>query len=169
MTYTFGKPFAVCMAALVLVASGWTPTAEAARGEGRAGGAHAGGQGRAAAAGGAREVNNQRADVRTNNVRNTSVNNVNASRNVNVNTNRNVNVNVDSHGCCGWDNDYHPVATAAAVTATVAVTSAVVGSFVRSVPPSCVPVNYGGMVYQQCGSTWYLPQGSQYVVVNPPY
>ncbi|WP_454752637.1 hypothetical protein [Cupriavidus necator] len=169
MTYTFGKPFAVCMAALVLVASGWTPTAEAARGEGRAAGAHAGGQGRAAAAGGAREVNNQRADVRTNNVRNTSVNNVNASRNVNVNTNRNVNVNVDSHGCCGWDNDYHPVATAAAVTATVAVTSAVVGSFVRSVPPSCVPVNYGGMVYQQCGSTWYLPQGSQYVVVNPPY
>jgi len=25
------------------------------------------------------------------------------------------------------------------------------------------------MVYQQCGSTWYQPQGSQYVVVNPPY
>ena len=67
------------------------------------------------------------------------------------------------------DNDYHPVATAAAVTAGVAVTSAVVGSLVRSAPPSCVPVNYGGMVYQQCGSTWYQPQGSQYVVVNPPY
>jgi hypothetical protein len=30
-------------------------------------------------------------------------------------------------------------------------------------------VNYGGTVYQQCGSTWYQPQGSQYVVVNPPY
>ena len=73
----------------------------------------------------------------------------------------------------GWDDDYHPVATAAAVTATVAVTSAVVGSIVRSVPPNCVPVSYGGMVYQQCGSTWYQPQyaGSQvtYIVVNPPH
>ena len=74
-------------------------------------------------------------------------------------------------GCCGggWDNDYHPVATAAAIGATVAVTSAIVGSMVQSVPPSCVPVNYGGMVYQQCGSTWYQPQGPQYIVVNPPY
>jgi hypothetical protein len=114
------------------------------------------------------QVNNQRADARTNNVRSTSVNNVN--QNVNVNSNRNVNVNVESHGgCCGWDNDYHPVATAAAVTATVAVTSAVIGSMVRTVPPGCVPVNYAGMVYQQCGATWYQPQGSQYVVVNPPY
>ncbi|QEZ44754.1 hypothetical protein [Cupriavidus oxalaticus] len=177
MTYTFAKPLAVCTAALVLVASGWTPVAEAARGDRGGGHAAAGGHaagGQRAAAGGAnreaRQVNNQRADARTNNVRNTSVNNVNANRNVNVNTSRNVNVNVDSHGgCCGWDNDYHPVATAAAVTATVAVTSAVVGSMVRSVPPSCVPVNYGGMVYQQCGSTWYMPQGAQYVVVNPPY
>ena len=84
---------------------------------------------------------------------------------------RNVNVNVDNNGgCCnGWDNDYHPVATAAAVGATVAVTSAIVGSMVRTVPANCVPVNYGGMIYQQCGSTWYQPQGSQYVVVNPPY
>ena len=40
---------------------------------------------------------------------------------------------------------------------------------VNSVPANCVPVNYGGMVYQQCGSQWYQPQGSQYVVVNPPY
>ena len=89
----------------------------------------------------------------------------------NVNVDRNVNVNVEGHGgCCGgWDNDYHPVATAAAVGAAVAVTSAVVGSMVASVPPSCVPVNYGGMVYQQCGSTWYQPQGPQYIVVNPPY
>ena len=88
-----------------------------------------------------------------------------------VNRNTNVNVNVDQGGCCnnGWDNDYHPVATAAAVTATVAVTSAVIGSMVRTVPPGCVPVNYGGMVYQQCGTTWYQPQGGQYVVINPPY
>ena len=36
-------------------------------------------------------------------------------------------------------------------------------------PPGCVPVNYGGVVYQQCGSTWYAPQGSQFAVVAPPY
>ena len=79
-------------------------------------------------------------------------------------------VDVD-RGCCNgrWDNDYHPVATAAAVSATVAVASAVVGSMVRTVPANCVSVNYGGMVYQQCGSTWYAPQGSQYVVINAPY
>ncbi|WP_322062287.1 hypothetical protein [Paraburkholderia sp. J63] len=106
-------------------------------------------------------MNNVNADARTRNVRNTSVNNVNVNRNVNVNA------NVDRHG--GWDDDYHPVATAAAVTAAVSVTSAVVGSIVRSVPSNCVPVNYGGMVYQQCGSTWYQPQGAQYVVVNAPY
>ena len=110
------------------------------------------------------QANNSQKDVRTNDVRNTSVNNVNVNRNTNVN------VNVDQ-GCChgGWDNDYHPVATAAAVTATVAVTSAIIGSMVNAPPPGCVPVNYGGMIYQQCGSTWYQPQGGQYVVINPPY
>ena len=147
------------MAAVAVSCLDVTSTAEAA---GRGGGHHAArnvsaGQGQHQA-----RVNNNRADVRTNNVRNTSVNNVNVERNVNVNVEGN-------RGCCGWDNDYHPVATAAAVTATVAVTSAVVGSIVHSVPPSCVPVNYGGMIYQQCGSTWYLPQGAQYIVVNPPY
>lgn len=175
MTYAIGKLSMVCVTALVLAASGWVTTAEArpGGGGGRAGGgghmagAHAGGGG---GGGGGRQIDNSHADARANNVRSNSVNSVNTNRNVNVNSNRNVNVNVDNHGgCCGWDNDYHPVATAAAVTATVAVTSAVVGSMVRSVPPNCAPVNYGGMVYQQCGSTWYQPQGSQYVVVNPPY
>jgi hypothetical protein len=134
------------------------PTADAARGGG---------------GGGGRMADNSRADARTNNVRATSVNNVNntnVNRNVNVNKNVNVNVNTNN-GCChnGWDNDYHPVATAAAVTATVAVTAAVVGSMVHSVPAGCVPVNYGGMVYQQCGGTWYQPQGTQFIVVNAPY
>jgi hypothetical protein len=116
------------------------------------------------------QVNNVHADPRTNNVRNTSVNNVNnvnVNRNVNVNANGNYHGNDYHHG--GWDDDYHPVATAAAVTATVAVTSAVIGSIVRTVPANCVPVNYGGMIYQQCGTTWYQPQGSQYVVVRAPY
>jgi len=172
MKKSFSKFFLAPLTVLVLTSFALAPIAEAGRGGGgggtRAGGggAHAGGGG-----GGNRQINNNRADVRTNNVRNTSVNNVN--RNTNINANRNVNVNVNNNrgGCCnnGWDNDYHPVATAAAVTAAVVVTSAVVGSMVNTVPAGCVPVNYGGMIYQQCGSTWYQPQGSQYIVINPPY
>jgi len=90
--------------------------------------------------------------------------------------NRNVDVNVHGGyygggyyggGCC-----YHPVATAAAVTATAMVTAAVIGSVVNTVPPSCTVVAVNGISYQQCGNTWYQPQysGSQvtYVVVNPP-
>ena len=170
MKRSFGKLLQVALTAVVLAIFAMAPYADAAaaRGGGGGGARAAGGGGgtQAAAGGGARQsaqVNNSSADARTNNVRSTSVNNVNVERNVNV--------NVEGHGgCCGgWDNDYHPVATAAAVGTAVAVTSAIVGSMVRSVPPSCVPVNYGGMVYQQCGSTWYQPQGSQYVVVNPPY
>lgn len=115
------------------------------------------------------KVNNQRRDIRTKDVRKRSINNVH------VNNNRNVNVNVNRRGG-GWDDDdddWNPIATAVGVTAAVAITSAVVGSIVRSVPPNCAPVNYGGMVYQQCGSAWYQPQyaGSQlqYIVVAPPY
>ncbi|MGF6597276.1 hypothetical protein P3T23_001993 [Paraburkholderia sp. GAS448] len=167
MKNLFSKLLLTPLAMLVLTSFALAPIAEA-QGRGGGGGARAqaagGGGARAQAAGGGAprqnaQVNNSRADARTNNVRNTSVNN--------VNVNRNTNVNVEGHG--GWDNDYHPVATAAAVGATVAVTSAVIGSMTRTVPANCVPVNYGGMVYQQCGSTWYQPQGSQYVVVNPPY
>jgi hypothetical protein len=148
----------VPLATLVFANFALAPIAEA---QGRGGGGGA----RAQSAGANNrqnvQVNNSRADARTNNVRSTSVNN--------VNVNRNTNVNVQANGNGGWDNDYHPVATAVAVGATVAVTSAVIGSMTRTVPANCVPINYGGMVYQQCGSTWYQPQGSQYVVVNPPY
>jgi len=168
MKKSFNKFFLAPLTVLVLASFALAPIAEAGRG---GGGGHGGGGGARAGGGGNRQVNNAHADARTNNVRNTSVNNVN-NRNTNINSNRNVNVNVDNNrGCCGggWDNNYHPVATAAAVTATVAVTSAVIGSMVRTVPAGCVPVNYGGMIYQQCGSTWYQPQGSQYIVINPPY
>ena len=164
MRKSFSRLFLAPLTVLVLASFALAPIAEA-RGGGRGGGGHAG-----AGGGGHRQVNNSHRDVRANNVRNTSVNRVN-NRNTNVNVNRNVNVNANRGGCCGggWDNDYHPVATAAAVTATVAVTAAVVGSIVRTVPAGCVPVNYAGMVYQQCGTTWYQPQGSQYVVIDPPY
>jgi hypothetical protein len=150
--------FLTSLGALVVASVALIPSVEARGGGG--GGGRAGDGNRQAQS---RQVNNSHRDVRANNVRSTSVNN--------VNVNKNVNVNVDRGGCCnnGWDNDYHPVATAVAVTAAVAVTSAVVGSIVHSVPAGCVPVNYGGLVYQQCGSTWYQPQGTQYVVINPPY
>jgi hypothetical protein len=178
MKTSFGKMIATPVALLMLVSFAVMPVAEArdgARGGGGGAAARSGGGGERAGGGG-RQVDSSKVDARANNVRNTSVNNVNSSRstsssrNTNVNVNKNVNVDVD-RGCCGggWDNDYHPVATAAAVTATVAVTSAVIGSIVNRPPANCVPVNYGGMIYQQCGSTWYQPQGSQYVVVNPPY
>jgi len=175
MKRSSGKMLPASLAALILASFAIAPYADAAaaRGGGGGGGARAGGAGGggggAAAGGGARaaggasgrqsaQVSDSKADARTNNVRSSSVNNVNVERNVDV----------DVEGG-GWDNDYHPGARAAAVTAGVAVTAAVVGSRVATVPASCVPVNYGGMVYQQCGSTWYQPQGSQYVVVNPPY
>ena len=166
MKKSFSKLFLAPLTVLVLASFAMAPVAEARGGGGGGGGNHARG-------GGGGGANNANRDVRANNVRSTSVNNT-SNRNTNINANKNVNVNVNNNnrgGCCnnGWDNDYHPIATAAAVTATVAVTSAVIGSMVRTVPAGCVPVNYGGMIYQQCGSTWYQPQGPQYVVVAPPY
>lgn len=175
MKNSFSKLFLAPVLTLALASFVLVPVAEAARGGGGGGGGggaaveRGGGGARAGnAPAGGRQVDNSRADARTNNTRSTSVNNVNASRNTNVNANRNVNVNVENNGgCCngGWDNDYHPVAAGMAVAAT----AAVIGSMVRTVPANCVPVNHGGVVYQQCGSTWYQPQGGQYVVINPPY
>jgi len=174
MKSSFSRLFNASLVAMALAGFVAAPVAEAR--EGGRGGAGERASAGARANAGDRQVNNARVDARANNVRSASSNNINArssnvNRTTNVNASRNVNVNVDGHGgCCGgWDNDYHPVATAAAVTATVAVTAAVVGSIVNRPPANCVPVNYGGVVYQQCGSTWYQPQGSQYVVVNPPY
>jgi hypothetical protein len=175
MKRLFGKLPATTAAILVAASFAMVSYVDAAGDRGGGGGGRGGGGGGGAGAragggaqaggGGARQnaqVNNTKADARSNNVRSTSVNNVN-----NVNVDRNVNVNVSGNNCCnnGWDNDYHPVATAAAITAT----AAVIGSIVRAPPPGCVPVNYGGVVYQQCGSTWYAPQGSQFAVVAPPY
>ena len=66
----------------------------------------------------------------------------------------------------------HPMARTAAVVGTAAVTAAVVGSVVHSIPPTCTSTVVGNVAYQQCGNTWYRPQymGStvNYVVVNPP-
>ena len=94
-----------------------------------------------------------RTSVHATNVHTTNVTNVNVNRNVNV-------VHYDSWG--------HPLATAAAVTAT----AIAVGTIVASLPPSCTTVVTAGVTYQNCGGTFYQPmyQGSsvQYVVVNAP-
>ncbi|MDE1194246.1 MAG: hypothetical protein PW896_03425 [Pseudomonas sp.] len=66
---------------------------------------------------------------------------------------------------------YNPWATAAVIGATT-VTAIAIGTAVRSVPASCIPVLVNGVSYQQCGSTWYQPQyigtSLQYVVVVAP-
>ncbi len=101
--------------------------------------------------------------------------NRNVNRDVNRNVNRDVHVDVDHHydhddHWNDWDD--HPFATAAAVTAGVAVTRAVIGSIVYSLPPSCVTTVINGVAYQQCGSDWYEPRYAgtsvQYVVINAP-
>ena len=94
----------------------------------------------------------------------TSVNNVNVNKNVNVKS-----ITAAVAAAAAGTTTITRSRPRRRSTATVAVTSAVVGSMVRTVPTGCVPVNYGGMIYQQCGSTWYQPQGSQYIVINPPY
>jgi hypothetical protein len=120
---------------------------------------------------------NRSANVNSN--RNTNVNsnrnaNVNSNKNVNVNSNRNVNANRNVNVDVDVDrNHHHPVGTAVAVGATMAVTAAVIGSMTTTLPPACTVVLVNGLSYQQCGSTWYQPQyvGSsvQYVVVAPMY
>lgn len=146
MKTSIGKLVVASWATFVLASFLMAPVAEAQRRGG---------------AGGARQaqVNNSRVDARANNVRSTSVNSANVERNVNVN------VEGCSGRCGGWD---HPVAAAAVIGGAVALGAAALGSTVATVPSNCVPVNHAGMVYQQCGDTWYAPQGSQFIVVNPP-
>ena len=105
------------------------------------------------------------------------------NNNVNINNNTNVNVSGNNRnngyhgggGCC-YNNHYDAwdaVGTAVAVTAAVAVTSAIIGSVTTTRPPDCVQTNYGNVTYLQCGSTYYQPNmvsgNVQYVVVNRPY
>ncbi|RZL86759.1 MAG: hypothetical protein EOP82_28850 [Variovorax sp.] len=94
------------------------------------------------------------------------------SVNHNANANANVNRNVAVVNTGRYNDNYHPVATAAAVTTAAVVTGAVIGSMVRTLPPSCSATIVNGITYQNCDGTWYQPQyaGSQvtYVVVNAP-
>lgn len=102
---------------------------------------------------------------------NVNINN-NSNNNININNNGNYNHHNGWGGHGGWyDNHHHwhPAATIAAV----AVTAAVIGSVVNSVPSSgCQMLIINGLSYYQCGSNWYQPRyyGSnvQYVVVVAP-
>ena len=102
--------------------------------------------------------------------RNVNVNrNTNRNRNTNVRVNRNRNVNVNVNHRRGYG--YHPVARGVAIGATAAVTAAVVGSMIYSLPPNCVTIVRYGTSYRQCGDVWYEPRYSgnnvTYIVVNP--
>lgn len=125
MTKSINKVSLATLTILFLASFAAVPVAQAFGRGGFGGGGFRGGGGGfdgGGFRGGDMHANFDRSDIRTNNVRNTSVNNVNINRNFNANVNRG--------GCCygGWDGGYHPVATAAAVGATVALTAAAVGS-----------------------------------------
>ena len=117
-----------------------------------------------------RNPNRNSGNRNNNNRNNNRITNV-SGNDVNINVDRNVRYDDHHHHhdhWDDWDDDWHPWATAAAVT----MTAAVIGSIVASIPPDCSTVIVNGISYSQCGSTWYQPQyyGSsvQYVVVNPP-
>jgi len=120
-----------------------------------------------------RQLNSNR-NVNAGNHSNNRTNINTGNRNVNIDNHRDVDIDVDGGGRYGYDDHYHPVATAAAVTAAVVVTGAVVGAIFRpsQMPPDCVQVMRYNTAYMQCGSTWFQPQyqGSNvtYVVVNAP-
>lgn len=126
-------------------------------------------------------VSNKNVNRNNNSNRNT---NINSNKNVNVNSNRNNNVNINRdrdididvdvdhhHGCC-YDNHHHGMGVVGAV-ATVAVTAAVVGSIVNTLPPACTVVYANGITYQQCGGAYYQPRyvgtSVSYVVVGSPF
>jgi hypothetical protein len=156
---------ALCLSA-AFVAAVFIETAEARRGGG--GGGHGGGTHTNL---GGHDRGGNRGDF--NGSGNRGGNNVNVSGN--RGGHNNVNIDVDNGWNNGrWDNDWHPVATAAAVTATVAVTRAVVGTTVYVLPASsCSNYTYSGVYYYNCGDDWYQPRyvGTQvtYVVVRRPY
>jgi len=110
---------------------------------------------------------NKNVNQNRNKNRNTNINvNSNRNRNTNVNVNKNVDIDVDV------DRRGNPIVRGMAIGATAAVTAAVIGSIVYTLPPSCTTVIVNGVTYQQCGSTWYQPQvvsgTTQYVVINAP-
>jgi Ni/Co efflux regulator RcnB len=115
-----------------------------------------------------------RSDKRDVNVRrDTNVNkrtDVNVNKRTRIDVDRNVDIDIDVDN--DWDHHHHhPIATGVAIGAAAAVTSAVIGSIVYTLPPACSTVVVNGIAYSQCGNVWYQPQyvgtSVQYVVVTP--
>jgi hypothetical protein len=110
--------------------------------------------------------NINRGNINTGNINTGNIN----TGNIN-NINRNINVDVDHNYGWGGGGYYRP-GYGAGVVAGAVVGAAIVGSYYRTLPPSCVTVYRGAVSYYQCGSSWYQPvySGStvQYVVVNAP-
>jgi hypothetical protein len=184
-------------AAIALLASAPAIEAEAQiRGAGRAniGGAHAGGRGGGMGArpsSGARPSGGARAPSAgsrpsggsasrpggsgggINNNGDRGGNRNNGNREINNSGNRintgDVNIDVDNDHGWGWDGDHHPIAAGVAFGAAAAVTSAVVGSMIYSLPPACSPY---AVSYYYCGGVYYAPQYQGdtvvYVVVDQP-
>jgi len=96
-----------------------------------------------------------------------------------------VNKNVDrGYHHHGYDNDYHNgwdddddgffevMGKAAAVTAGVGLTAAVIGEIFEDEPDDCQQTVSNGQTYLYCNGVWYQPTMSgsnvQYIVVNDP-
>ena len=136
------------------------------------------------AGGGANTGNINRGNVNTGNVNRGNVNtgnintgNVNRGNfntgNINrgnVNVGNDVNINID--GGYGYHGGYyHPVAAGVVIGAMAVTTAAVIGSYYRTLPPSCTIVIRNGISYHYCGSVYYQQTWSGndvvYVVVQP--
>ena len=55
------------------------------------------------------------------------------------------------------------------VAGAVVVGAVAVGTMVATLPPACSQVVVNGVIYQNCDSIYYVPQGNQYIVVDEPY
>lgn len=114
--------------------------------------------------------NVNRGNINTGNVNTGNVNRANVNTG-NVNIGNDVNVNIEG-GYRGYGGAYHhPIAAGAVIGAMAVTTAAVVGSYYRTLPPSCTTVIKNGVSYSQCGSVYYQQTWSGndvvYVVASP--
>lgn len=168
-----GKMLAILCVSALFAGAQFVQVADA-RGGRKGGGTHTNMSGHHAKPAHRGDINRGHANRGNGNRNRIERNNVN--RNVNYHGgHNNIDIDVDRDWDRGhWDDHWHPVATAAAVGATVAVTRAIVGSRVYVLPSTgCQTYPYSGTSYYVCGDDWYEPQyvGTQvtYVVVRRPY
>ena len=150
---------ATIAAGLLLAAAGLAP--QAAEAAPRGGGLHARAAAPTSIHGGNRAAGANRGDR--------TIVNRGGARTGDINIGNRTNINIDNDHHYDWDDHYHPVAAGVAFGTAAAVTSAVVGSMIYSLPPACSP--YMGSYYY-CGGVYYAPQyqGDRvvYVVVDRP-